>query len=49
MIRPRSIKRIKKGTPGGRTTIHFKKFNRKHLLNLPPKIERELLKAKVRK
>lgn len=48
MIRSRTVKRIKKGTPGGRVTIHFKKFNKKSL-KTPPKVKREMLKARVRK
>lgn len=49
MIRSRSLKRIKRKTPGSRNVIHLKKRSKKYLLKLPPKIKRELLKARVRK
>lgn len=49
MIRSRTVKRIKKGTPGGKMTIHYRKTSKKSLLKSQPKIKRELLKARVRK
>jgi len=49
MIRPRTLKRIKKRTPGGRRVIHLIKRSDKSLLKLPSRIKREQLKAKVRK
>jgi len=49
MIRPRSIKRIKRKTPGSKMTIHFKKRKNKPLLKFAPKIKREMLKERVRK
>jgi ribosomal protein L34E len=49
MIRSRSLKRIKRRTPGNRTVIHLKKRQRKSLIKLPPKSKRGYLKAKVRK
>jgi ribosomal protein L34E len=48
MIRPRALKKIKLRTPGGRRVIHFKKFS-KPSFKMPPKINKEKLKAKVRK
>jgi ribosomal protein L34E len=48
MIRPRTLKRIKLRTPGGRRVIHLKKFS-KSSFKIPPKINKEKLKAKVRK
>lgn len=49
MIRARSLKRIKRKTPGGKTVIHLKKRKKKCLLKTSPKIKREKLKAEVRK
>jgi len=49
MIRPRTLKRIKRKTPGGRTTIHLKKRSNNCLFRPHPRIKREKLKAKVRK
>jgi hypothetical protein len=49
MIRSRSESRFKVKTPGGRTVIHTKKLSKKGLLNLHPKIKREMLKQRVRK
>ena len=48
MIRPRSLKMIKKRTPGSRAVIHFKR-HLKRSLKLSPKFKREALKSKVRK
>jgi ribosomal protein L34E len=47
VIRTRRLKRIKVRTPGGRRTIHFKKFS-KTSLRASPKISKEKFKAKVR-
>lgn len=49
MIRARSLKRIKRKTPGSKTVIHFIKRPKKSLLKISPKIKREQLKAEVRK
>jgi ribosomal protein L34E len=48
MIRSRSLKRIKRKTPGSRTVIHLRKRSKKSL-KLSPKIKKEYLKSKVRK
>jgi ribosomal protein L34E len=48
MIRPRSLKMIKKRTPGSKTVIHFRKHS-KRSLRTSPRFKKELLKAKVRK
>jgi hypothetical protein len=48
MIRSRAISKFKVKTPGNRVVIHSKKLSKKGLLNLHPKIKREMLKQKVR-
>jgi len=48
MIRPRSLKKIKLRTPGGRRVIHMRKFS-KTSFKVSPKLNKEKLKAKVRK
>jgi hypothetical protein len=48
MIRSRSSSKFKVKTPGNRVVIHTKKLVKKGLLNLHPKIKREMLKQRVR-
>jgi len=49
MIRPRSLRRIKRKIPSGKMTIRYKKKANKPSIKTSPKIRKELLKAKVRK
>ena len=49
MIRPRTLKRIKVRTPGGRTVIHLKKRSKKPLSSISTRTKRENLKERVRR